>query len=89
VQPGANTGCRGVPKKEAAINPINPRMSWDARFAPGRKSSVSRSILIRLRPRLAGSTAADVLQGLVFFSYLISNIFVAALFEQAKKMMFM
>jgi hypothetical protein len=89
-RPGEPVGTpagRAFPKKEVAINPINPRMGWEARFDPGRKSSISRSFLTRFRPRLAGSNAADVLQGLVFFSYLISNIFVAALFEWTNKIM--
>jgi len=37
--------------------------------------------------RLAGSYAFDVLQGPVFFSYLISKIFVYILFESASKIM--
>jgi len=87
LQPGASPGAACVPKKEVAINPINPLSELDARPAPVRKSSIPRSILIRSGPRLAGSYAFDVLQGLVFFSYLISKIFVYTLFEPASKIM--
>ena len=83
------TGKPGVPKKEIVIDPINPRVSWDAHLIPGRKLSISRSILVRFALRLAGSTAIDVLQGVVFFSYFFSNIFVCTLFEGANKIMIM
>jgi len=62
-------------------------VSWHAHFASGRKSSIASSILGRSRPRLAGSTAADVLQRLVFYIYFISEIFVRMLFELANKIM--
>jgi len=51
--------------------------------------SIVDSFIIRSKTRLAGSLTVDVMQSLVFFSYFISNIFVASLFEQASKMMFM
>jgi len=51
--------------------------------------SIVDSFIIRSKPRLAGSLAVDVMQSLVFLSYFISKNFVAALFEQASKMMFM
>jgi len=89
VNPGRAPGAARSKKGRRDQSHQSARVSWDARFPPGRKSSVSRSILARSRPRLAGSAAVDVLQGLVFFSYLISNIFVAALFERANKIMFM
>jgi len=60
-------------------------VNWDDRFTPERKSSISRSILARFVSRLAGSTAIGVLQGVVFFSDLFSDIFVRALFERANK----
>jgi len=46
-----------VPKKEVAINPINPRAGWDARFALEQKSSIVSSILIRLKPHLVSHRA--------------------------------
>ena len=90
MHPGASPGAARVPKKEGAINPINPRGEL-ARlaFAPVRKSSISRSIVVRSTARLAGSHAFSVLQGVVFFSYFISPIFVAALFESANKITLM
>ena len=81
-----------IPKKEVPINsigPISPRVSWQARSAPGRKPRIARSILVRLRPRLAGSRAFNVPQGLVFFSDLFSQIFSVTPFGPANKIMLM
>ena len=80
ASPGASRGSRAFPKRKARSIPSIRAVSWHARFSSGRKSSISRSILVRLRARLAGSTASDVLQGLVFFIYFISHIFMYMLF---------
>jgi len=65
------------------------RVSWHAHFALRRKSGVVRSILVRSRPRLAGSSMFDVPQGLVFFSDLFLQICPVTLFGPASKIMFM
>ena len=57
----------------------------DARSRSGRKSSISRSILGRSRPRLAGSHAFYVLQGVAYFVNFILQIFVVTLFELTNK----
>ena len=63
-----------VPKKEVTINPINPRgkKCW---LDPGRKSNVSLSIFIRLRPRLAGWVLITFPHGLLFFRIVFSGTF--------------
>ena len=76
-----------VPKREGAINPINPRGAGNARSRSGRKSSIASSIIDSFRQFLAGSPAFDVLQGLVFFSYFIFEILVAAFSESPNKIM--
>ena len=58
---------------------------WTGDARSGRKSSISCSILGRSRPRLAGSHAFCVLQGVVYFSNFILQIFVVTLFEPNNK----
>ena len=90
-EPGCEQGEPRVPKKEISIdriNPINPRGELDARFCSGRKLSISRSILVRLRPRLAGSAAVCVFYGLVFYIYIFSQIILYILFYSANKIMY-
>ena len=86
LHPGGELGKLRVPKKETAINPINPRGEL---AIPGRKLSVSRSILVRSRRRLAGWIAPDSFYTVVFFLYFISNIFFAILFKPSNKIMVM
>ena len=70
-------------------NPINPiifaRWTGSAQSLV-RKSTVTSSILVRSMSRLAGSTAAEVPHGMVFFSYFISHFFAVILFEPANKL---
>ena len=76
-----------VPKREGRINPINPRGAGNACSRSDRKLSIAGSILVRSQSRLAGSNEHNVLQGLVFFSYFIFEIFVVTLFESPNKIM--
>ena len=77
------------PKRKSRSIPSIRAVSWDARFTPGQKSSIPRPILVHFTSRLAGSIAIDVLQWVVYFLDLISNIFVRALFGRANKIMLM
>jgi hypothetical protein len=71
-------------------NPIRrARRAGNARLALERKSSTVGSILVLSMSRLAGSTAFDVLQGVVFILYFISHIFAVTDFEPANKIMLM
>jgi hypothetical protein len=70
------------PKRKARSIPSIRAGAGDAHSAPGRKSSVTHSILIRFGPFLAGSPAVGVLQGVVYF---LNFIFVAALFERGNQ----
>ena len=79
-------GCRVVPKKEVAINPINPRGELALRQ---RKSSLLCSFLNRFMPRLAGSIRREILSRVVLFSIFYFNIFVQLLFGPASKIMLM
>ena len=54
----------------------------NACLSSAQKLSIVGSILIRSRSCLAGSNTRSVLQGLVFFSYFIFEIFIATLFER-------
>jgi hypothetical protein len=87
LHPWREQGSRAFPKRKARSIPSIRAVSWHARFAPGRKSSIASSISVRLRPRLAGSTERGVLHGLVFFIYFFLQIFMVALFEWANKIM--
>ena len=67
------------------INPINSARWTGSAQSLVRKSVIASSILVRSMSRLAGSTAAEVPHGMVFFSYFISHFFVVILFERANK----
>jgi len=84
--PAGKQGKPRVPEKEVAINPIN---LCGELAIPEQKLDVSHLLLIRLTARLVGSTAIGVLQGVVIFSDLFSDIFMRALFERANKIMLM
>jgi hypothetical protein len=66
---------------------VGKSMGWDPHFAPGRKLSILCSILIRSSSRLAGSTAAGVPQGMIFFRILFRTFLWPPHFEWGQKTM--
>ena len=71
------------PKRKAGSIPSIRAGGWDACFVSGRKLSISRSIFVRLRPRLAGLAAIFVLQGLELFLDFILQTYITTCFEKS------
>src|SRR5882672_7912440 len=87
LSPGVSPGDACSQKGRRDQSHQSARWTGNARLAPVQKSSISRSILVRSRSRLAGSTARVVPQVLVFFSYFILQIISATYSERADKML--
>jgi hypothetical protein len=88
-EPGDEQGNRAFPKRKFPSIPSNPRGELARSVCPGRKSGTVGSIIVRSMSHLAGSTAVDVMQGMVFYLYFISHAFVATLSEWANKIALM
>jgi hypothetical protein len=87
--PGASLDPDRSQKGNARSIPSIRAAGWGTRLTPGQKSSISCSILVRSRARLAGSNAADVFHIAVFISDFYLNIFTVTLFEPYNKRMIM
>ena len=61
------------------------RWAGSARLGPKWDLSIAHSILIHLRPHLAGSHTLGVVYRAIFLFYFISQIYIFTLFEQANR----